>query len=1260
MSMPSQSSEEGDRQQNRVKGDDRRARWTMKYFFGLMKEARTPFEVANVAFDERRYQDAADAYTIAISFRFDDAHKTLARRAESYLKLSKFREAYIDANEAVRFRNQRREASASNKDWLQRVSYTKAIALRHLGFGNEAFLNWEIGLRMGSGNADLEAEFRAAAVELCDKVITPTVSADFLTNYDPLESDSPEFGRELLLGDINRFILNGWQLPPADQDPLKFDFFTWRSVYSLLNFLHVESLKNREGGVLLSIREILEAHTLRLCFADTDWRNRASCLALLGKHEAFYLNAKKEYDVCLEHGNLGGMANAAATMATALKELGLVSEAKRALEPALRFLRLGNPHNHEAIRKYEKLKLQKDHPKIAFEDLIRMDPLESFEGDYTVEIVRKIRPAYVQAMEMLYGKRHVSDAPKPFSDIREGAPSEKILEVARAADAALEARDSDEACRLYTIAYHASGRCEPYIKSGHVIRPDEYVLFRGEGHLLNKHRFLECYIDACEAMRLSPRSARAYELKAVALCMMGYAERGKEVYKKVHELDPTYGHSCPGFDLNTLLGVGSPSPPPGYYDDEMLNGDYDPTLSDYYGDDLRLTASERKALKEIRDIEKARKCIVDGNYDEAVGLLNGPIESFPQPDVLTLRAKAYLGTNEPEKALKDAEAALRLDRVFYEATIISAKAHSALGNHGQARQALEEYLALGPDNDDVYQLWKSLEDKKCEPTVEEILDAHGIELPEYGPATLETAVANFTAKAARDFAFQLKRNDRYNRSCKQMLRLHLLQSVDVIHTRLRVVENEMAQKETSLKAAESKNVASAEENSRLKTELKAASKAKNQLEELKRQLCEAENATTSKKEKKLEQLLAGKEQELTHARQVYEALQQQNHTLKEEAERVKEERRSWKSHVKSTDELQQALEKAQQECAKADALVKEQREIIDHMQATEVEYKRKDMENRDIVRRLQRHNVESDAKIRRLEDRKESLEKQLTNKRVENSGLLSQLLDAIAALKAEEERHKNASQSGNGTTSNVPEAVQSEPAVSPPPARDRERLEAFKNGVYATLTGNVDGYTDMRTLLEHLREDIGTDGESNAREFGFESLEAFLRSTAMKDEVYVLDGEEGTVYKARPNATNRHQHEARVISAEAAARRRDRRAFFDARDRYSFSTDQYAVISFRMQSAVDDERNRANALAAELQEVREELRSQRRDTAELEKEARCQICMEGRPNQTTYVVRSNVDEEVACGHVSCDDCAQTLTTCPRCSRRIVSRIRFYL
>lgn len=78
----------------------------------------------------------------------------------------------------------------------------------------------------------------------------------------------------------------------------------------------------------------------------------------------------------------------------------------------------------------------------------------------------------------------------------------------------------------------------------------------------------------------------------------------------------------------------------------MLNEDYDPTLSDYYGDDLRLTASERKVLRDIRDIEKARECIYDGRYDESIGLLDGPLGSLQQPDVLTLRAKAYLGINE--------------------------------------------------------------------------------------------------------------------------------------------------------------------------------------------------------------------------------------------------------------------------------------------------------------------------------------------------------------------------------------------------------------------------------------------------------------------------------------------------------------------------------------------------------------------------------------------------------------------------------------
>lgn len=71
----------------------------------------------------------------------------------------------------------------------------------------------------------------------------------------------------------------------------------------------------------------------------------------------------------------------------------------------------------------------------------------------------------------------------------------------------------------------------------------------------------------------------------------------------------------------------------------------------------------------------------------------------------------------------------------------------------------------------------------------------------------------------------------------------------------------------------------------------------------------------------------------------------------------------------------------------AEATVKEQREAMDHMLATEEESKRKDMENRgiaeyvvhinslpflDIIRLLQRNNMESDAKLRKLEQRSKS------------------------------------------------------------------------------------------------------------------------------------------------------------------------------------------------------------------------------------------------------------------------------------------------
>lgn len=82
------------------------------------------------------------------------------------------------------------------------------------------------------------------------------------------------------------------------------------------------------------------------------------------------------------------------------------------------------------------------------------------------------------------------------------------------------------------------------------------------------------------------------------------------------------------------------------YDTEMINDPCNPTLADYNGDGMRLAASERTVLKEIMDVKQARKLFEEGNYLKAVDLLNGPIEAFPQPDVLTLRATALLRTKE--------------------------------------------------------------------------------------------------------------------------------------------------------------------------------------------------------------------------------------------------------------------------------------------------------------------------------------------------------------------------------------------------------------------------------------------------------------------------------------------------------------------------------------------------------------------------------------------------------------------------------------
>lgn len=69
-------------------------------------------------------------------------------------------------------------------------------------------------------------------------------------------------------------------------------------------------------------------------------------------------------------------------------------------------------------------------------------------------------------------------------------------------------------------------------------------------------------------------------------------------------------------------------------------------------------------------------------------------------------------------------------------------------------------------------------------------------------------------------------------------------------------------------------------------------------------------------------------------------------------------------------------------------------------------------------------------------------------------------------------------------------------------------------------------------------EDAAIDGDAMAARFGYQNLEAFLRSSAMASKVVVTaNAQGGTVYKARPNETNLHLHREQQIGLEYATNR---------------------------------------------------------------------------------------------------------------------------
>lgn len=97
------------------------------------------------------------------------------------------------------------------------------------------------------------------------------MSAHFLTQYDPLEPDPPEYGRQTLLVDLNEYILNGWKQPKRHHTPIKFDWNTWMSVVDLVGVFQCR----KSSAYCEKDAECMFKSTLALCFSDDTWHQRA-------------------------------------------------------------------------------------------------------------------------------------------------------------------------------------------------------------------------------------------------------------------------------------------------------------------------------------------------------------------------------------------------------------------------------------------------------------------------------------------------------------------------------------------------------------------------------------------------------------------------------------------------------------------------------------------------------------------------------------------------------------------------------------------------------------------------------------------------------------------------------------------------------------------------------------------------------------------------------------------------------------------------
>uniref|UniRef100_A0A914DCJ2 Uncharacterized protein n=1 Tax=Acrobeloides nanus TaxID=290746 RepID=A0A914DCJ2_9BILA len=194
-----------------------------------------------ILYSKGDFQGALNAYSVAIAYYYDEEFlaRMLCNRAMVHLKKGNSFFAYIDATESLKLDQK-----------LVKAFYRQGKALTLLGFYSKAMESYKSCLELSA--SEMEVANELIAIE--EKTDNPKIDAAKLTDYDPLEADSPDFGRECLTGMLNRIFVYDKKLEHHQNlhlPPLKYDQKSWKSAEDLLLLLFLRALveiKNHNYG----------------------------------------------------------------------------------------------------------------------------------------------------------------------------------------------------------------------------------------------------------------------------------------------------------------------------------------------------------------------------------------------------------------------------------------------------------------------------------------------------------------------------------------------------------------------------------------------------------------------------------------------------------------------------------------------------------------------------------------------------------------------------------------------------------------------------------------------------------------------------------------------------------------------------------------------------------------------------------------------------------------------------------------------------